>query len=266
MQDKIKTGFEGYFKIECIKDGKVIDSFEEHNTIMRSARRSMAEIFLNSKNNSKEFANKFILGTEGGYISEYFPKSEESGFNKDKMPQTTYAEEGFTAVDLGSSVDLKKFNVIKVDNQYYRYIDSDTQGVNISVNNLSNTTKFIKCSKPYVYKIDFSLEDPVSYTVGTNSNNKAIGDSLFRGCSVLTALSEEEEDLLDRTTCIFTFTIPKDQGNNQHSAADEGFYGATTLFTEAGLYVNDRLFSMKCFPAKVKDDSTEIKVTWKIIF
>ena len=59
MQDKIKTGFEGYFKIECIKDGKVIDSFEEHNTIMRSARRSMAEIFLNSKNNSKEFANIF---------------------------------------------------------------------------------------------------------------------------------------------------------------------------------------------------------------
>ena len=96
------------------------------------------------------------------------------------MPQTTYAEEGFRTVSLDSSVDLKKFNVIKVDNQYYRYIDSDTQGVNISLNNLSNTTKFIKCSKPYVYKIDFSLEDPVSYTVGCFNRSFRGGRRSFR--------------------------------------------------------------------------------------
>lgn len=266
MQDNIKTGFEGYFKIECLKDGKVIDVFEDHNTIMRSARRSMAEIFLNFKNGDKEFANAFVLGTEGGFTSEYYPKTEESGFTKDKDPLCTYAEEGYKNANLDTSVDLKKFNVIKVENKFYRYIDETSDGVNISVNNLSNTSKFIPCSKPYFYKIDFSLQTPVSYTIGMNSNNKAIGDSIFNGCSVLTALSTEQEDILDRTTCIFTFSIPKDQGNNQHSAADEGFFGSTSLFTEAGLYVNGRLFSMKCFPAKVKDDSTEIRVTWKIIF
>ena len=59
MQENAPKTFEGYFKIECIKNGKVIDSFEDHNAIMRSARRSMAEIFLNRANNGKQFVNRF---------------------------------------------------------------------------------------------------------------------------------------------------------------------------------------------------------------
>ena len=39
MQENAPKTFEGYFKIECINDGKVIDSFEDHNAIISYERR-----------------------------------------------------------------------------------------------------------------------------------------------------------------------------------------------------------------------------------
>ena len=148
MDDIMKTGFEGYFKVECIKDGKVIDIFEDHNTIMRSARRSMAEIFLNRKNIDKniQFANRFVIGTEGCTFSEYTPKSEQTGFNKDKLHQCLYSEQPVVTATEGSDADLHKWDIVKYYNKYYRYCEEDA--VVTITDSLINSEKFIPTVKP----------------------------------------------------------------------------------------------------------------------
>lgn len=262
MDDIMKTGFEGYFKVECIKDGKVIDIFEDHNTIMRSARRSMAEIFLNRKNLDKniQFANRFVIGTEGSTISEYTPKSEQSEFNKDKLQQCLYSEQPVVTVTKGGNADLHKWDIVRYNNKYYRYTGEDkTLSITDTV---IGTEDFTQVSKPYYYDINFSLEADTS-----NNTNLAIGTSKDNRCGCTVSMPEDvSPDILNQTICQFVFTIPKNQANKQHSASEVGFNSEISLFTEAGLYVNGRLFSMKTFPAKVKDDTTELKVTWKIIF
>lgn len=261
MNDNIKTGFEGYFKVECIKDGKVIDVFEDHNTIMRSARRSMAEIFLNRKNTDKnlQFANRFVIGTEGSTTTDYIPKSEQTGFNKNKLQQCLYSEQPVITVSKGSNADLHKWDVVKYYNKYYRYSGDD--GV-VSISDAIIAEKFIEAGKPYYYGIDFSLKGDT-----TSNTNLAIGTSKNNRCSCTVSLPEDiSPDILNQTICQFVFTIPKNQANSQHNANDVGFNSEISIFTEAGLYVNGRLFSMKTFPAKVKDDTTELKVTWRIIF
>lgn len=262
MDDIMKTGFEGYFKVECIKDGKVIDIFEDHNTIMRSARRSMAEIFLNRKNLDKniQFANRFVIGTEGSTISEYTPKSEQSGFNKDKLHQCLYSEQPVVTATEGGDADLHKWDIVRYNNKYYRYTGEDkTLSITDTV---IGTEDFTQVSKPYYYDVNFSLEGNTY-----NGTNLAIGTSKDNRCSCTVSMPEDvSPDILNQTICQFVFTIPKNQANKQHSASEVGFNSEISLFTEAGLYVNDRLFSMKTFPAKVKDDTTELKVTWKIIF
>lgn len=262
MNDTIKTGFEGYFKVECIKDGEVVDIFEDHNTIMRSARRSMAEIFLNKKNIDKniQFANRFVIGTEGSTTSDYLPKSEQDGFNKNKSQQCLYSEQTVITVKNNSQYNLHKWDIIKYNNKYYRYCESDS-AITIT-NDIINSGKFINVNKPYYYDINFSLESGT-----TNNMNLAVGSSKNKGCSCLVSLPEDiSQDILNQTVCQFVFTIPKNQANSQHSASEVGFNSEISIFTEAGLYVNGRLFSMKTFPAKVKDDTTELKVTWRIIF
>lgn len=261
MNDNIKTGFEGYFKVECIKDGKVIDVFEDHNTIMRSARRSMAEIFLNRKNIDKniQFANRFVIGTEGSTISDYTPKSEQTGFDKNKDPQCLYSEQPVKQVANGTTIALKKWDVVKYDGKYYRYSDIDASVV---ITDAIIAEKFIEAGKPYYYGIDFSLEQNTS-----NNTNLAVGTSKDNRCRCTVSLPEDvSPGVLNQTVCQFVFVIPKNQANSQHNANDVGFNSEISIFTEAGLYVNGRLFSMKTFPAKVKDDTTELKVTWRIIF
>jgi hypothetical protein len=250
MNDNIKTGFEGYFKVECIKDGKVVDIFEDHNTIMMSARRSMAEIFLNRKNLDKniQFANRFVIGTEGSTISEYIPKSEQSGFNKDKLHQCLYSEQPIVVVSTSNTNNLHKWDIVRYNNKYYRYTGEDkTLSITDTV---IGTEDFMQVSKPYYYDVNFSLEGNTY-----NGTNLAIGISKDNRCGCTVSMPEDvSKDIL------------KHQANKQHSASEVGFNSEISLFTEAGLYVNGRLFSMKTFPSKVKDDTTELKITWRIIF
>lgn len=265
MKDLAPKTFEGYFKIECIKDGIVTDTFEDHNTIMRSARRSMAEVFLNKQNENYQFANKFVLGTEGGTSTEYIPKTEAMGFTKDKITQCLYSEDTVLEVYDGEW-NLNKFVVVKYNDKYYRYL-SESATVTIDTTEIHNTDDFVEVAKPYVYTLTFDILHNSTYVVGTDSENLATNDSLTNNCSAKISLPvDNHDDVLDQSVCQFVFRIPKQQANNQHTPSDVGYSSNISLFTEAGLYVNNRLFSMKTFPAKVKDDTTEIQITWRIIF
>lgn len=37
------------------------------------------------------------------------------------------------------------------------------------------------------------------------------------------------------------------------------------VFTEAALYAGDKIFSMRCFPGKIKDTTVSLKIVWKIM-
>jgi len=57
------NGVHGYFKIESIKDGKVIDTFEQKNLIMDEARITFAKYIANI--NDTPVIDRFVLGTQG---------------------------------------------------------------------------------------------------------------------------------------------------------------------------------------------------------
>lgn len=54
----------------------------------------------------------------------------------------------------------------------------------------------------------------------------------------------------------YTITIPELAANGT----------GISVFTEAALYAGGNIFSMKTFPAKIKDDSVSLKVIWKILW
>ena len=61
-------------------------------------------------------------------------------------------------------------------------------------------------------------------------------------------------------TVTYTFDIPKEAANNDSSDND------TIAYTEAAMYAGDKIFSMKTFPARVKESSVSMKIIWSIIF
>ena len=63
----------------------------------------------------------------------------------------------------------------------------------------------------------------------------------------------------DRTVT-YTITVPATNANS--SNADN----PVVAYTEAALYAGAELFSMKTFPARVKEDTVKFEITWSIIF
>ena len=39
-----------------------------------------------------------------------------------------------------------------------------------------------------------------------------------------------------------------------------------SVFTEAALYAGTNIFSMKCFPAKIKDNTVSLRIIWRLFF
>ena len=78
MKDKFQK-VKGYFKIEAIKDGIVIDEFEKENLIMDEARFTFAKLLANI--NAQPVVDKFVLGTMGHVGNDVLvPKNESNGF------------------------------------------------------------------------------------------------------------------------------------------------------------------------------------------
>lgn len=63
----------------------------------------------------------------------------------------------------------------------------------------------------------------------------------------------------DRTVT-YTITVP---ATNANSGDPEN---PVVAYTEAALYAGDEIFSMKTFPARVKEDTVKFEITWSIIF
>ena len=53
----------------------------------------------------------------------------------------------------------------------------------------------------------------------------------------------------------YTIEIPELTANNT----------GVVVYTEAALYAGENIFSMKCFPGKIKDQTVSLKIVWKIL-
>ena len=250
---------EGHFRVDCLdKDNNVVDTFEDHNMIMLTARRSMAELFFNMVGN--KHAHKIVLGTHGSKdLQSFRAKDEEDGFVKERthifseVPDTIFVfgtlfEEIYTGdiIKLQDMSNISKYN-------YWRYNGEYQKNFVIDEVTIEQFTK-----------LDYA---PYTYTINFNMTGLDMGDS--ESCTVANPATPQANDMvrvhLQDTSVIFTFYVDVNNGNEQEHN-DDDFDSPTSLFNEAGLYVNDRLFAMKTFSSKVKDESVKLRIVWTITF
>lgn len=105
------------------------------------------------------------------------------------------------------------------------------------------------------YRIDF---DPTGGTdVTVNSTGSMYdGDTLLRTDPTFNVV---QRIVADRTVT-YKVTIPAENANS------EDMQNPAITYTEAALYASDEIFSMKCFPCRVKEETVKLEIIWSIIF
>lgn len=275
MIETVKSPIEGRFKVEVLKDFEVIDSFEDHNTICINARRGMASIFSNIVESfQKPFACKLALGTCGVTKNRFTPRVENKTYTRDLQHLFTeqYADDYITNYSLQTANVLTPYKIYRYNNEYYRYLNpdnADSYTINLAL--LSNTNVFEKDYKPYLYTVPFDIFDKTFYSADLGYKMKV--DSSKAQCEAFvnvvntTDATDNDGNVISnfKSTVQFVWVIPKNYANNQISSSE--YDTQMTFFNEACLYVNDdQLFCYRAFPTKVKDSSTALRITWKIIF
>lgn len=104
----------------------------------------------------------------------------------------------------------------------------------------TRTQLFSEETSGYVYPISFT-------NPGTATGNCPVVSEPDSGSVVTLAYSG--------TTLTYTIEIPELSANNT----------GIVVFSEAALYSGSNIFSMKCFPGKIKDETVSLKIIWSII-
>lgn len=106
------------------------------------------------------------------------------------------------------------------------------------------------------YKITFA---PAGGTDVTDTN--ATGQ-MFSGAAAGTvdAAKNTVRRVVSDRTVTYTITVPATNANSGDAV------NPVVAYTEAALYAGDEIFSMKTFPARVKEDAVKFEITWSIIF
>lgn len=254
FNDFFKT-LQGHFYMECLdKDNNVIDKYEEHNMIMTDARKSMAEIFANL--DGIKHAHRLTLGTMGYKDDSIFiPKDEAYGFTKSR--DRLFCEPSKRLYNNGDIITtLLRNDIVSIvegeETAYYLYKGNDTANVLVSDETFASESFTRLKSKPYSYSVDFTLPgfNVEAPTTIYNANKESLDQ-----------IGVVQKD----TSVIFTFVIDMESGNEQF-VDDDRFSSPSSLFNEACIVVNDRIFCMKTFPSKIKDDSIKFKIIWTITF
>ena len=254
MEDTLN--FKGHFRIQAMDlGGTVIDQWQDDNMIMESARTSMSEMFANLTTST--FINKIVLGTMGHVgDSILVPKGKDEGFVKERT--RLFAETLAGTVNVGQALPIiRKNDVIYVNatandaKGYYRFKSADVQNYVVNDIVIADTSlwEFLGATKPYTYTVTFELPGTNDAPGGTDVANLVEGDA-NAGSAV--------KVLQSGTSVTFTFDIATGAGNKQNDT--------TSVFTEAALYANDRIFAMKTFKAKVKDSTVLLRIVWTITF
>lgn len=249
------VNFRGHFIIQAIdKNNNIIDEYKDDNMIMESARTTMSEIFANL--NSNTFINKFIIGTLG-HVNDsiLIPKGADDGFVKER--DRLFSEAYPTTIQIGTTLetirqnDIFYINATAEENRgYYRFLNSPVTNYTISDVNilLTETWEFLGTTQPYNYSINFTLPQTNIEPTGDLVSDLTEDDS---GSGSVVKVHQSD------TSVIFTIDVATAAANGETN---------TSVFTEAALYANDRIFSMKTFKAKVKDSTVLLRIIWTITF
>ena len=109
----------------------------------------------------------------------------------------------------------------------------------------------------FSYSIDFDIKSLNTEYTDSASIGKISQKGKSGTVSVDTQVCSVKRTIVDRT-CTFEVTIPDYAGNP--------VTGDAVAYTEAALYAGNSIFSMKTFPARVKEDTVKFIITWSIIF
>ncbi|WXB47871.1 hypothetical protein WCWAEYFT_CDS0169 [Vibrio phage VB_VaC_TDDLMA] len=105
------------------------------------------------------------------------------------------------------------------------------------------------------YRIDFDPNGVSDITVNS-TGSMYDGDTLLRTDPTFNTVQRIVED----RTVTYKVTIPAENANS------EDLQNPAIAYTEAALYASDEIFSMKCFPCRVKEETVKLEVIWSIIF
>lgn len=258
IQDYNRPVLEGHFHIECLdKNNNVIDQFDDHNMIMTSARQTMSEIF--AKLDTATYATRFVIGNLGCKGENLFvAKTSSEGFAKERT--SLFSEFSDTLYYNGAIIaSIHKGDIIKYnfDNgltgnyTLFEYSAESTLNYVVTDENIKTDFKEL-VRQPYTYSINFALP---GHSMSSSENCIVNPDE----CSDQVYMQTKD------TSVVFTFILDTDSANNGQYNVDD-FDTATSIFNEAAIYVNGRIFCMKTFPSKVKDMTVKMKITWTITF
>lgn len=113
----------------------------------------------------------------------------------------------------------------------------------------------------YVYICSFDVEGPESQTFTSLPDKMLRYGTEVQGYSDISSGTMMTRTVNDRVIT-FEVTIPRSQGITPGQGGDP----VHMPYSEAALYCGDRIFSMKTFPQKFKDEDSKIILTWSIIF
>jgi len=121
--------------------------------------------------------------------------------------------------------------------------------------NSTRTNIFSQASNGEFYTIPFDVKGDTDVTDNPTNcvNSKVSGNET---CRVRRTVSNR--------TCTYIITIWDASGNSYTQNETSGT--SVIAYTEAALYAGADIFSMKTFPARVKEDTVKFEITWSIIF
>ncbi len=237
--------YKGHFTIQSMtSDGDIIDEYNDDNLIVTTSRTSIAELFAGI---SLPSVNKIVIGTSGYNGVTSVPKSSAEGLVRER---TRIFSESVDVTD-GTTTDLVKNDLVRytgstaisgVLNNYYRYIGSGELSVDTSTIDFT-TSDWIDVGGTGEYSYPFSFDLP-------GTSNGAMTNIVESETGSSASIIQDGRDVT------FTFTFGNAAGNGV----------GTEQITEAGLYCNNRLFSIKTFPTKPKDATVILRIIWKISF
>ena len=222
----------------------------------------------------KPHACRLALGTCGVTKNRFTPRVENKTYTRDLQHLFTeqYADDYITNYSLQTANVLTPYKIYRYNDEYYRYLNPDNaNSYTINHTLLTNTNVFEKDYKPYLYTVPFDIFDKTFYSADLGykmkvDRSKAQCEAFVNVVNTTDATDNDGNVISNfKSTVQFVWVIPKNYANNQISSSE--YDTQMTFFNEACLYVNDdQLFCYRAFPTKVKDSSTALRITWKIIF
>jgi hypothetical protein len=263
-----KVDFKGYLKVETLdaQTREVLDVWEDPNLIMNTARVNISNLLAGFE--AGKPISRLVIGDRGMKFAgtpsadiltpktttEMFVPERTSLFAEEQFVGT----ESFTTTGSSQNVNVTKGQIVKyavasttigdgIINNYYRANEDISTDLNAEDFTVTSSWESLGLSNGFYYGVDF-----ISANVDSNGDVIASDGSSKINISV--------DNTLNTYKTTYVFEIPQLVGNNTGSV----------IYTEAAMYSKnmgvDNIFSMRTFPAKIKDNSVVLKITWSIIF